>query len=289
MRELWLVSAAFLAISFLAFLYSSLKGVLWAKVVQSWAQCLGFSLLVATCLHFYSSIEKSIGTLTALVALFYFFTETVLHALWLKIASKDSLLFPRYTSLKSLPVPREKRLIELTEKVENQHFRPAEGYACQLGGLSIQGSFYLHENQHTILQLIFAPILLRGKLKALFSCTTALEDGKLVITDNYHGPAALHTGGIYHLTRRPLIGSFQGLLKRHAHTLRQFKSPPTPFAPTTNWVNWHNEQLTQLKQINLEKGLLSLSCQAPYTLDISGEGHFQIWKSSIKMRYFGLA
>ena len=285
----WSLSAAFLLLALFGFFYSSLKGNIWARATQCWAQALGLSLLVATCLHTYLPIGKSMGVLWATSALFYFFIETAWCAFWIKAVTKNNSFFPHYESLKNLPIPRESRLIRLTEKVEESHFIPTEAYSCQLGGLLLKGVFYLDGHQQILLELVFAPIGFRGKLEVFFSFTTPLEDGSFSTTDNYHGPPALHESELYHLMRSPSTRDFNCLLKRHVKTLKQLTASPIAFPPTPSWVNYHNARAEQLKQMGLEKGFFRLSQQAPYELTISAEGRFQIWKSSIKMRYFGLA
>ncbi|MCC5790552.1 MAG: hypothetical protein JJT75_13035 [Opitutales bacterium] len=257
-------------------------------ILSRWLRWISMSLALAYLIVSFGWSDRPFWLLSLTVFLGWFIFETGIS--WLSISAlsrSDMPLFPRFRENTSgQEWPMQKNLFRLRDWLRENGFKKRVALEARMpGGADLKCSVFESVDATIRAYIHFFP-LRNGGTTSTFSLATKTEDGTTVITDNSFIPFGGFYPDNYYVVRKPLLRSFQKLVRLHEKRIARFSDEVIAMW-VSDPVDDLNTQQREIERINTDLGfLLPLEEQEEYGR-ISREGRYRIWKEIWLMNYLG--
>lgn len=257
------------------------------SIVDRWCRWFVFAFGAAVVCRHFEFIDRPFWVLAVSFFLLWFLGETLYNWLRISAISVSPLpLFPRYVLNQSGEEwPVQPRLLKIRGWLRGRGFHQVQALKAEVGGgIYLRVSVYEDEPSITRVEITFLPQT-NGAIVVCYSLTTAVTDGRRVVTDNLYIPFAGFYPEEWLVERRPWARSLPRLLARHRARVAALESAPIPFRAEP--LAELNARQFELDRLNTKLGFLNPHHERDDRGKITQEGRYRVWKEIWMLNYLG--
>jgi hypothetical protein len=261
------------------------------RIGLCWLRWVCFSVCFALLMQHTGWLSNPLWVLICVGALLWCLLDTLYIWMLVNFLSKSEVpLFPRYrVATQAHSWPADRASIRLRDWLRARGFVKRATLTSDLTPeVALHLVVFDHPSEHLRIQVLFFP---RGKQRwqMAFVVTSQMPNQECVLTDNVPMPFGSSYPPSWFVSRCPLVGCIERLIKRHQARLRTYGVEPVPLEPAEDVCGELNRLQQELEAHNRRTGFLSAEATEAGEDRLSTQGRYQLWKAFFLMNYFGIA